>query len=149
MRNPPEISAGMPALADSQAQLAAALAARTNPPPGFDAAGVSRAGAAVAAKRAAAAAKLLPAVWRSLGAGAGGAFRAYLAAHPFPGDHAADALAFAAGVCTRHSPPAAVHEVLSLRVGYGWPVRVARAPRRVFVMARIGKRPRCLALPWF
>jgi hypothetical protein len=144
----PETRAGLPTLADSQARLAVALVTQADPPPGFDEARVSRASAALAHKRAAAVAKLLPALWRSLGAEAGRTFRAYATAHPFPGDHAADARAFGARACSRHSPAAAVQDVLSLRVRVGWPVRVGRARRRLLVMARIARRPRCLGLPW-
>jgi len=136
-------------LADRQAQLAVALVTQANPPRGFDQVRLSRASAALADKRAAAAAKLLPALWLSLGAEAGRAFRAYVTVHPFPGDHAADALAFGARACTRESPAAVVQELLSLRVRSGWPVRVGRARRRVLVAARIARRPRCFGLPWF
>ena len=141
-------SARGPTLAERQAQLAIALAAQAGPPPGFDEVRVSRASAALADKRAAAAAKLLPALWRSLGPEAGRAFRAYVTAHPFPGDHVTDALAFGAAVCSRRSPPAAVQDVLLLRVRSGWPLRVGRAHRRLFVAARIAGRPRSVALLW-
>ena len=136
-------------LADRQAELALALVTQAEPPAGFDQVRLARASASLADKRAAAAAKLLPALWRSLGAGAGGAFRTYVTTHPFPGDHAADAIAFAAGVCTRQSPAAVVQEVLALRVRSGWPVRIGRARGRVLVVARIARRPRCLRLTWF
>jgi hypothetical protein len=145
----PDRSARVPTLADRQAQLAVALATQGDPPPGFDAVRLARASAALADKRSAAAAKLLPAVWLSLRGGAACAFRAYAAAHPFPGDHAADALAFGRHVCTRESPAAAVLEVLSLRARSGWPVRVARARGRMLVVARIAGRSRSLALRCF
>jgi hypothetical protein len=141
--------ARMATLADRQMELAVALVTQADPPPGFDQVRLSRASAALADKRAAAVAKLLPALWLSLGADAGRAFRAYVAAHPFPGDHAADALAFGARACTRQSPAAAVQDVLSLRVRSGWPVRAGRARRRVLVVARIAGRLRSLGLPWF
>jgi hypothetical protein len=136
-------------LAERQAQLAIALAGQADPPPGFDEVQLSRASAALVDKRAAAAAKLLPALWRSLGAGALRAFHAYASAHPFPGDHIADALAFSVRACTRQSPAFACQEVLSLRVRSGWPVRVARARRRVVVVARVAGRLRSVRLPWF
>jgi hypothetical protein len=136
-------------LAERQAELAVALVRQVEPPPGFDQVRLARAGAALADKRAAAAAKLLPELWRSLGAAAGRTFRAYATIHPFPGDHAADAIAFAVGVCTPQSPPAAVQEMLAHRVRSGWPVRVGRARGRVVIVARITRRPRCLGLPWF
>jgi len=142
----PDASARGPTLADRQAQLATALAGQSEPPPGFDQVRLSRASAALADKRAAAAAKLLPAVWRSLGPEAGRAFRAYATAHAFPGDHATDALAFGASVCSRRSPPAVVREVLVLRVRSGWPLRFGRAHRRLFVVARIGGRPWSVSL---
>ena len=145
----PERRVHVPTLADRQAQLAVALVTQADPPPGFDQVRLSRASVALADKRAAAAAKLLPALWRSLGTEAGRAFRAFVTAHPFPGDHAADALAFGARVRTRQSPAAAVQELLALRVRSGWPVRVGRARRRVLVVARIARRPRCFGLPWF
>jgi hypothetical protein len=135
-------------LAERQAQLAIALAAQAGAPPGFDEGRVSRASAALADKRAAAAAKLLPALWRSLGPEAGPAFRAYVTVHSFPGDHATDALAFAAAVCSRRSSPAVVQEVLFLRVRSGWPLRVGRAPRRLVVVARLAGRVRSMALFW-
>jgi hypothetical protein len=141
----PEINA--PTLAERQAQLAVALAGQADPPAGFDTVRLARAGAALMDKRAAAAAKLLPSVWQSLGAEAVQAFRAYAAAHPFPGDHVADALAFGARACTRQSPPSAVLDVLALRVRSGWPVRAARARRQVLVVARVGGRLRSLRLP--
>jgi hypothetical protein len=142
----PEIKA--PTLAARQAQLAVALAGHAGPPPGFDGGRLARAAAALVDKRAAAVAKLLPSVWRSLGAEAADTFRAHATAYPFPGDHAADALAFGARVCTRQSPPAAVLNVLSLRARSGWPVRAGRARRRVFVVARVAGRLRSLELPW-
>lgn len=145
----PDTAARVLTLEERQAQLAAALVTQADPPPGFDALRLSLAGAALAHKRAAAAAKLLPALWRSLGGEAGRVFHAYARAHPFPGDHAADALAFGARVGTRRTPPAAVLDVLSLRVRSGWPVRLGRARRRVFVAARVAGRIRVLALPWF
>jgi hypothetical protein len=149
MNRLPDSGARVPTLADRQAALAVALVTQADPPPGFDQVRLSRAGALLADKRAAAAATLLPALWRSLGSEAGRAFRTYVTAHSFPGDHAADALAFGARVCTGQSPAAAVREVLSLRLRSGWPVRVGRARRRVLVVARIARRPRCLELPWF
>jgi hypothetical protein len=142
-------SARVATLAERQAQLAVALATQTDAPPGFDEIRLARAGAALADKRAAAAAKLLPALWLSLRGEATSAFRAYAAALPFPGDHAADALAFARRVCTHESPAAAVLDVLSLRVRAGWPLRVGRARGRIFAVARIAGRPRWLGLPWF
>lgn len=137
-----------PTLAERQAQLAVALAGHADPPPGFDVVRLAHAGAALVDKRAAAVAKLLPSVWRSLGADAAHAFRAYAIAHPFPGDQAADARAFGARVCTRQSAPAAVLNVLSLRARSGWPVRAGRARRRVLVVARIAGRLRWVELPW-
>lgn len=145
----PDPDARAPTLAERQTQLAVALAAQADPPPGFDEVRLARASAALADKRAAAAAKLVPVLWRSLGADAAGAFRAYATAHPFPGDHAADALTFGRRVCTHRCPAGAVLDVLSLHVRAGWPVRVGRARGRVFVVARIGRRPRFVGLPWF
>ena len=147
--NPLPDGAHVPTLAERQAQLAGALAAQADPPPGFDAVRLSRASAALADKRAAATAKLLPALWQSLGAEAGRTFRAFAAAHPFPGDHTADALAFGDRACTRQCPPAAVRDVLSLRVRAGWPLRAGRARGRLLLVARIAGRPRSLGLPWF
>ena len=143
----PELDA--PSLAERQAQLAVALAGQADPPPGFDEARLARAGAALVDKRAAAVAKLLPSVWQTLGAGAVHAFRAYATAHPFPGDHAADALAFGARVCTSQSPAAVVLDVLALRVRSGWPVRAARTCRQVLIVARIAGRLRSFRVPWF
>ena len=145
----PERRGPVAALAERQAALALALSAHSAPPAGFDEVRLSRASAALAGKRAAAAAKLLPALWRSLGAEAAGSFRGYVTAHPFPGDHAPDALAFAAHVCTRRTPADAIREVLTLRVRSGWPLRAGRARRRVMVVARVAGRPRCLGVPWF
>src|SRR5687768_6683195 len=119
-----------PTLAARQAQLAIALAGQADPPPGFDEVRLARASAALINKRAAAVAKLLPSVWQSLGAGAADAFRAYAAAHPFPGDHAVDALAFGDLGCARQSPAPVVLDLLVLRVRSGWPVRGARARRQ-------------------
>ena len=145
----PESHRTVATLAERQAALALALSAHAAPPAGFDQARLSRASAALAGKRAAAAAKLLPALWRSLGAEAADSFRAYVTAHSFPGDHAPDALAFAAHVCTRRTPADVIREVLTLRVRSGWPVQLGRARRRVVVVARVAGRPRYLGLPWF
>jgi hypothetical protein len=143
----PDINA--PTLAERQAQLAVALAGQADPPPGFDEARLARAGAALVDKRAAAVAKLLPSVWQSLGADAVHAFRAYATAHPFPGDHGDDALAFGARACTSQSPPSAVLDVLALRVRSGWPVRAARTRRQVLVVARMAGRLRSFRVPCF
>lgn len=145
----PDRRARVATLKERQAQLAAALVTQTDPPPGFDRVKFSRASKALAGKRASAAAQLLPALWRSLGADAAKTFRAYAAAQPFPGDHVADAVAFGRRVCTRESPAAAVLDVLSLRVRSGWPVRASRARGGILVVARIAGRSRWLGLPWF
>jgi hypothetical protein len=143
----PDTDSGVAALAAAQAQLAAALVAAADPPAGFDRTRLSGATAALAGKRTAAIAKLLPALWRSLGDGAGSTCRAYVRGHLFPGDHEADALGFAAAACTSESPVIAIREVLLLRVRAGWPLRVARARRDVLVAVRVAGRTRCCRLP--
>jgi hypothetical protein len=96
-------------LAAEQAALVAALVGGDGAPPGFEAARLRLAAAALARKRARAAARAWPGLARALGERFGGLFAAYAGAAPLPreGGPLADGRAFARWLAARDELPEA------------------------------------------